>query len=636
MRYSYRGQVFVLKFLSVAALAAYSLPAVAQTDSAAAFGAREGIEDIALSPDGKQIAFIAPIVGPGNGLFIVPVDKAVPPRRIANASGAPEKLRRCQWVTNVRLVCLIDAARRGAGMVLTGSRWIALDSDAKNLKKLWGDVVDLLVDEHDGDILIGWQGFYSGVARLNTATLKTKDVGGTLHWGGYYLTDGAGKVRVAGMATLDGNYQGKNFKYLYHRAGAWEWSPLSTYDSEARVGFEPRAVDAVQDVVYGLRGIDGRKALTSVSLDGNLTEKVVLKRPDVDIENVLLLGRRGRVVGATYVTDRRENIYFDAALAKIRDALTRVFPPNTTINFTGATDDEATLLVRSSSDVEPGTYFLYDKATRRLERLILARPELAGRALSPVKSLTFTARDGTRIPAYLTLPPGSSGKGLPAIVMPHGGPESRDEFGFDWLAQYYADRGYAVLQPNFRGSAGYGDAWFAENGFRSWPTAIGDIRDAGGWLIAQGIADPARLAIVGWSYGGYAALQSAVTDPGLFKAVVAIAPISDLDALKAEYQGYGNQYLMRAYIGSGDVAREGSPARHAERFAVPALLFHGDLDTNVSIKQSRLMESRLRDAGKPVRLVVYPGLDHQLDDSAARADMLRQSDAFLRTSMGIR
>jgi dipeptidyl aminopeptidase/acylaminoacyl peptidase len=605
-------------------------------DPAAAFGARQGIEDISLSPDGKELAFVAPTTGAGNGLYVIPVDKSAPPRRIAVASGAPEVLRRCQWVTNDRLVCLIDAARRGAGMVLTGSRWIALDSNAKNLKKLWGDVVDLLVDEHNGDILVGWQGFYSGVARLNTATLKTTSVGGTLHWGGYYLTDGAGKVRVAGMATLNGDYQGKNFRYVYHRPGAWEWSPLSVYDSQARAGFQPLAVDAGKNIVYGLEGIEGRKALTTISLDGTLKSGVVLKRPDVDIDDVLRLGRRGRVVGATYVTDRRESVYFDEALGKIRDLLTRVLPPSTIINFVGATDDEAKLLVNTSSDVDPGTYYLYDKATRRLERLILARPELASVTLAPVKSLTITARDGTRIPAYLTLPPGSSGKRVPAIIMPHGGPEARDELGFDWLAQYYANRGYAVLQPNFRGSAGYGDAWFSENGFRSWPTAIGDITDAGRWMVAQNIADPSRLAIVGWSYGGYAALQSAVTDPGLFKAIVAIAPISDLDVLKTQYQDAGNEYLMRAYIGGGDVAREGSPARHADRFVAPALLFHGDLDTNVSIKQSRLMESKLRGAGKPVRLVVYPGLDHQLNDSAARADMLRQSDVFLRETMDIK
>ncbi len=623
------------RFLGVLAVLA-ATPATAAIDAAAAFGAREGIEDIALSPDGKQIAFVAPGIGAGNGLFVIPVDKSSPPRRIAVASGAPETLRHCRWVSNIRLVCLISAARRGAGTVLTGSRWIALDSDAKNLKKLWGDVVDLLVDEHNGDILVGWQGFDSGVARLNTSTLKTSNVGGTLHWGGYYLTDGTGNVRVAGTATTDGNYQGKNFRYLYHRKGAWEWSPLSTYDSETRTGFEPLAVDGARDIVYGLESIDGRKALTTRSLDGNLTRSVVLKRPDVDIDGVLRLGRRGRVVGATYATDRRENVYFDEALGKIRDSLARALSQDAKIVFTGATDDEAKLLVSISSDSDPGTYFLYDKATRRLERLILARPELASLSLSSVKSLTITARDGTRIPAYLTLPPGSPGKLLPSIILPHGGPEARDELGFDWLAQYYASRGYAVLQPNFRGSSGYGDAWLAENGFRSWSVAIGDITDAGRWMVAQNIADPARMAIVGWSYGGYAALQSAVTDPGLFKAIVGIAPISDLDVLRAQYQDSGDKYLMRNYIGVGEIAKDGSPARHPDRFVAPVLLFHGDLDTNVSIKQSRLMEAKLRDMGKPVRLVVFSGLDHQLDDSSARADMLRQSDAFLRETMNIK
>jgi dipeptidyl aminopeptidase/acylaminoacyl peptidase len=131
----------------------------------------------------------------------------------------------------------------------------------------------------------------------------------------------------------------------------------------------------------------------------------------------------------------------------------------------------------------------------------------------PVKAVTYKAADGTDIPAYLTLPPGSDGKNIPAIVMPHGGPESRDEWGFDWLAQYFAHQGYAVLQPNFRGSSGYGEAWFQKNGYQSWRTAVGDVNDGGRWLNAQGIAAPGKLAIVGWSYGGYAALQSSVLDP---------------------------------------------------------------------------------------------------------------------------
>ena len=235
----------------------------------------------------------------------------------------------------------------------------------------------------------------------------------------------------------------------------------------------------------------------------------------------------------------------------------------------------------------------------------------------------------------MSLPAGGSGRGLPAIVMPHGGPGARDEWGFDWLAQYFAHRGFAVLQPNFRGSAGYGDAWFQENGFQSWRTAIGDVNDAGRWLVAEGIAAPERLAILGWSYGGYAALQANVLDPNLFKAVVAIAPVTDLNLLKEEWRYWSNFAIMRDFVGSGPHIREGSPAQNAAAIRAPVLIFHGEMDRNVGVGQSRLMRDRLRDAGRQAELVVFPGLDHYLEDSAVRADMLRRSDAFLRASLGM-
>jgi dipeptidyl aminopeptidase/acylaminoacyl peptidase len=219
--------------------------------------------------------------------------------------------------------------------------------------------------------------------------------------------------------------------------------------------------------------------------------------------------------------------------------------------------------------------------------------------------------------------------------MPHGGPGDRDEWGFDWLAQFFANRGYAVLQPNFRGSTGYGSAWFQQNGFKSWKIAIGDVNDGGRWLVKQGIADPARLGIVGWSYGGYAALQSAILDPSLFKAIVAVAPVTDLETLRDESQNFTNHEIVDAFIGHGPHDREGSPAQNAARITAPELMFHGDRDQNVGIGESQLMSSRLKSAGKSVELVEFHNLDHQLDDSDVRAEMLDKMDAFLRTSMHI-
>src|SRR5690606_3892901 len=218
-----------------------------------------------------------------------------------------------------------------------------------------------------------------------------------------------------------------------------------------------------------------------------------------------------RVVGASYATEKREIAYFDDELKRLADQFHRVLPGEPLVEVVGASADERQLLLIASSDVDPGMVYLFDKNTRELSELMPLRNQLAGREMGQMRPVAFPAADGTMIPGYLTLPPGmAEGTNLPAIVLPHGGPSARDEWGFDWLVQFFAARGYAVLQPNFRGSTGYGSAWFGRNGFQAWRTAIGDVNDAGRWLVSEGIADPAKLAIVGWSYGGYAALQSQV------------------------------------------------------------------------------------------------------------------------------
>jgi dipeptidyl aminopeptidase/acylaminoacyl peptidase len=218
-------------------------------------------------------------------------------------------------------------------------------------------------------------------------------------------------------------------------------------------------------------------------------------------------------------------------------------------------------------------------------------------------------------------------------VMPHGGPGARDAGGFNWLAQFFAHQGYVVLQPNFRGSAGYGDAWFEQNGFQSWKIAIGDVLDAGRWLVTQGIADPSKLAIVGWSYGGYAALQSSVVDPKLFKAVIAIAPVTDLTALKEERRHWSDFELVERMIGDGPQVREGSPLQNVSHLEAPVLLFHGTFDRNVSYRESKDMSSACSAAHARCELVTFDELDHQLDDSAARTQLLRKSDYFLKQSL---
>lgn len=402
-----------------------------------------------------------------------------------------------------------------------------------------------------------------------------------------------------------------------------------------REGFDPYAVDSDLDVAYGFDIKDGRQALYKVSLDGSLRKELVLAHTAVDVDSLMRIGREQRVVGVSYATDHRQADFFDPALAKLRTALGKALGGEQQLSFLDSSADDKKLLLYSGSDVDPGQFYLFDKDSKKLAPIVPVRPDLAGVKLAEMKPVSFKAADGTTVPGYLTLPPGSTGKGLPAIVMPHGGPGARDEWGFDWLAQFYAARGFAVLQPNFRGSAGFGNNWFMKNGFQSWRTAIGDVNDAGRYLVSAGIAAPGKLAIVGWSYGGYAALQSAVLDPDLFKAIVAIAPVTDLKQLKEDAREFANFPQVNRFVGSGPEVRAGSPAQNAATIKAPVMMFHGERDQNVAIAQSRLMRDRLKGAGKTVTLFEYPLLDHQLGDSAVRAEMLEKSDAFIRSTLGL-
>jgi dipeptidyl aminopeptidase/acylaminoacyl peptidase len=398
--------------------------------------------------------------------------------------------------------------------------------------------------------------------------------------------------------------------------------------------FQPLAIDATSDSLYALKPLNGRKALYRIKLGATPATDLVASNPQVDIDDVIRSSNGQRVIGYTYVVDKRQVEYFDPEYKSLVGALHKAIPNLPMIDVEQSSADGMKVLIFAGSDNDAGRYFLFDKARKALREILLVRPELENKKLASVKPVAVKSADGVNIPAYLTLPPGKEPRNLPAVVLPHGGPSSRDEWGFDWLAQYMAARGYAVLQPQYRGSAGFGDAWLVENGFKSWRTSVGDITASAHWLIDQGIADPRRMAVVGWSYGGYAALQSAVTEPALFKAVAAIAPVTDLTMLKDEARDYTNSRLVARFVGAGPHLVEGSPLRRAAAINVPVLLVHGDMDTNVRSTESERMEAALRGAGKSVEFLRYKTLDHQLEDNSARTEMLAKIGQLLDRTIG--
>lgn len=648
---------------------AISTAAHAQTadSEAARFGAREGIVDISISPDGSRIAVVVPRPSaPGEGILVVPLDGGKT-MAIPGSNGGDEKLHYCHWSTEARLVCAVNYVVKDAGRLLGYSRIVAVSADGSGARLLTpktasnsyfevqsgGQVIDLVSPDGGNSVLMthdvapqmttgnftarGREG--RSVISIDTVSGKFRQVETPRPSAAEYISDGQGQVRIMGTRSSDSNgYMSNRSTYSFRPAGSRDWQTLSVVESDGTgsTGFVPHAVDSKLDVVYGFAGVRGGfSALFKQQLAPGTKPELVLGRNDVDVDGLVRIGREQRVVGVSYATDKRFVEFFDPELKALSASLRKVLPAGSQVSFVDASAGENKLVLLVSSDTNPGVFYLYDKQTRKLGELLPVRPELAGMKLAEQKPITFPAADGTPIPGYLTLPPGSDGKNLPAIVMPHGGPSARDEWGFDWFSQYFASKGFAVLQPNYRGSSGYGSGFFQQNGFKSWRTAIGDVNDAGRWLASQGIAAPGKLAIVGWSYGGYAALQSAVVDPDLFKAIVAVAPVTDLKVWRDESATFSNAKIMEQYVGDGPHLQEGSPARHAAMFKAPVLLFHGDMDQNVGVGESRTMAQQLKSAGKSVEYVEFKGLDHQLDESAARTRLLSQSAAFLKSVMGL-
>lgn len=453
----------------------------------------------------------------------------------------------------------------------------------------------------------------------------------------YWDVDLAGEARV--RVEVDELTHRLNLHVRAKRAKTWT-RMISDADEDSWGGYE--GYSDPDDAVYLQSASGDAVQIVRRKLPDGAPEPV--GRPVTGSTPTLIWDEtRGTAVGVASGGERRQVEWLDAELGGIQGALARAFKDKT-VELMGWSSDRSRYVVRVASASSPGVWYLFDRPKKELSPIGEEYPELKDASFGPTRWMPYKARDGLEIPAYLTLPPGPAqpGRKPPLIVLPHGGPAARDDDDFDWLTQFLATRGYAVLRPQFRGSAGFGRP-FLLAGRGEWGGKVQtDLLDGVAALAAQGQVDTTRTCIVGWSFGGYAALAGASLHPEAYRCAASMAGISDLGLLIGEsLRAYGAESaslrdLRRQLAEAGiEKLRATSPLRQASAVQAPVLLMHGDQDTTVPIEQSRLMAEALKAAGKPVDFVTFAGEDHYLLKSAPRTRMLETLGAFLAKNLPV-
>jgi dipeptidyl aminopeptidase/acylaminoacyl peptidase len=617
-----------------------------------AYAALPAAKGARLSPDGKRLALIES--HKGRYVFVVrEIDGKRPPVAVDPGIGEPLWI---QWKSNKRLLASVRwVSDSGAILKVSDTRLISFDADGSHLVKLvrgeTGDlnpqiqdhVLSFLPDDPDHVLLelprieriynqtaspsvVHQRYEHPEAQRVNLHTGATETVvpqhGVINHW----MADPQGRVRLGwSIQTRE-----KTLKLLVKDAPDAAWRLVHTLPLNTGQAFEPLAhVEGSPTRLYVLSNHEkGLDAIHEFDLGTGAFVRVVAQDASQDIVPTV---RGGRLV-AFARSSARVPTYLDPQWAQEAALLARALP-NAWVNLVDRSEDGQRVLVRSAKGDEPEDFWLLQRGAGETEikPITDSQPGLEPELIAQGRWVRYKARDGLTISARLTLPVGSkAGQGLPFVVLPHGGPSSHDHDGFDHWVQFLASRGYGVLQPQFRGSTSYGQA-FLTAGYQQWGLAMqDDVTDATRWLVEQRLADPKRMVLLGKGYGGYAALMGLVKEPGLYQGAIAFAPVTDLPALIDDRYRYLFGDLNLPQIGTDSRQLEQtSPAWQAKRVDKPVLLVHGKQDTTVPVRHTEVMEAALKKLDKPVEAIYLPQADHHLQREADRLTFLKALDAFL-------
>ena len=584
---------------------------------------------VRLSPDGNRLAYLAP----WNRRLNIHVQPVGGGDAVRVTDATERDIAGYFWASNERLVFVQD---RGGD---ENYRLFAVDPDGANrldLTPFDGVKCDLIDDLRDVDDEVLFQmnrrrpelfDAYRLNVRSGEIELLAENPGNVQSW----ISDHAGRLRLA--VTTDG----VNTELLHREDESSDWHSVARYDFKESASPQFFTPDNRDLYVASNVGRD-RFAIALLDLADGREKEVLFEHPEVDVTQTMYSRERSRLTGALFETDRLHYHFFDDDRAALQRTIDEAMPgyENRIVSYSR---DESRCVVHSGSDRQPGRYYLLEVERGQLQLLFAGAPWLDEERMAPVEPIRLKARDGLTLHGYLTRPLGSEGP-VPLVVHPHGGPWHRDSWGFDPELQLLADRGYAVLQVNFRGSTGYGRR-FWEASFGEWGLKMqDDVTDAVRWAIDAGHADPQRVAIYGGSYGGYATWAGVTKTPELYACGVSYVGVSNLFTWIESIPAYWKIYLEMLYEMVGHPERDAerfratSPLFHVEQIRCPMLVAQGANDPRVPQHESDQIVAALRQKGLDLEYLLKEDEGHGFRNEENRFEFYRAMERFLARHLG--
>ena len=610
--------------------------------------------DVQFSPNGGRFAAVQVIDGRRN-LTVGDLEKSTLTRI---TSFTTYDVAGYQWISDRRLVLSLFDAKKGLAEQRGGGLF-ALDFDGSSprelsplaekcaaqnkicrhtriVRRIPGSEDEIIAGANERDVRT--EDLYRLDTRTGKKVLLTERVPPQVD---RWVLDTNGIPRAA--TSFDGKTRTGTFWYR-DRAEA-DWRKVATWSGEAP-HMEPAAFDS-DGLLLVVSNVESDKyQLYDFDAAAGKAGKLVLSSPTVDIGpgDMITPSALGfKVAGVRIDADKPETVWFDEKYSKIQALLDASLPKGNVNVFNILNDGKVS--VSSYSDRDPGQYFLYDPAKKQLEEVLRPRDWIDPARMSAMSVVRYKARDGLEIPAYLTLPNGRPATKLPLVAVIHGGPWARDQWGFNPDVQFLASRGYAVFQPNYRGSEGFGRRHL-ESGFKQLGESMqDDITDGIRYLIDKGIVDPNRICIDGGSYGGYATMMALIKEPDMFKCGIDEAGVIDLfwwhELGFTDYNRIDSdaaEEFLKVRVGDTgvdrDLLRKNSPRLHADKVKAPVMIVHAVRDQRVPFQHAEAMRSALQAAGKTVEWVVYPDEAHGFIKVENRVDRYNKIEAFLGKNLG--